>query len=146
MKLDGSIAGYAFSHVDDFRICGAEGCPYWKDIKAKIVGLYNWGMWKRGFLRFAGIDFRQERGYPITLSQSFYVSGILDLAVLSKRVLRPVPDGLMQREVSECRRALGEIPWLATQTAPLLAARCGILQSGTTLNAPPAVLELCTAQ
>ena len=48
---------------------------------------------------------------------------------------------LVKREVTEGNTTLGEIQWLATQTSPLLSARCGILLSSCKLGADPVVLK-----
>ena len=90
---------------------------------------------------FRSIDVRQEQDSSITLSQEFYSSSIGDVNIPARRMSEPDTNGLVKHEVSEGKKTLGEIQWLATQSAPLLAARCGILQRECVLGAPPRALK-----
>ena len=97
-------------------------------VRALIAKLYRWGVWKRCNFRFAGIDVRQdgEKG-QVTLDQEFYLETIGDLDIES-HLLRGDTE-MSERDKSEVRRLLGALAWLATQTAPLISARVGLLLS-----------------
>ncbi|CAE7227902.1 GIP [Symbiodinium sp. CCMP2456] len=125
-KSIGAMGG----HVDDFHRIGDDS-PEWRAIKDQVNTAYKWGMTKTRAYRHAGTDVEtktDERGNDfIEVNQDYYIEAIPDLDISPDRLRF---EGSLDRDdVNACRGALGALQWVATQSQPLLCARCSLLTS-----------------
>ena len=119
-------------HVDDFNRAGDMENPRWLELRDKIDKAYQWGTIKRGSYRHAGTDIicssHPDEGPVIEVNQDQYIEAIADFHLASVPG-RALDDPLTDREVSQCRAALGSLQWVAVQTQPLICARCNLILS-----------------
>ena len=124
--------GMMGGHVDDFNRAGDLENSKWLEIRDKIDKAYKWGTIKRGSYRHAGTDIisshHPDDGNVIEVNQDQYIEAIPDFLLASARG-RSSDDPLSDREVSQCRAALGGLQWVAVQTQPLICARCNLILS-----------------
>ena len=84
--------------VDDFDMCGDHDNPQWQQIRTVIKDLYEWGAWKRGESRYAGIQVIQHPNKTITVDQVLYLETIPESASIHHEWLQGLLHG------SELRR------------------------------------------
>ena len=124
--------GMMGGHVDDFNRAGDMENPRWLELRDKIDKAYQWGTIKRGSYRHAGTDIicssHPDEGPVIEVNQDQYIEAIADFHLASVPG-RALDDPLTDREVSQCRAALGSLQWVAVQTQPLICARCNLILS-----------------
>ena len=132
-ELDGThrkAIGAMGGHVDDFHRIGDDS-PEWLSVKESVNKAYKWGMTKLSSYRHAGTDvstIKDENGFDaIEVNQSYYTDALPDIDIDPDRLRM---DGQMnQKEINACRGSLGALQWAATQSQPLICARCSLLTS-----------------
>ncbi|OLQ13334.1 hypothetical protein AK812_SmicGene2723 [Symbiodinium microadriaticum] len=137
-ELDGPHAkaiGVMGGHVDDFHRIGDDS-PEWLSIKESVNKAYKWGTAKVRSYRHAGTDVftvPDELGHDsIEVNQDYYTEAIPDIDIDPDRLRM---DGDMNhKEINACRGSLGALQWAATQSQPLVCARCSLLTSELATN------------
>ncbi|CAE7714188.1 unnamed protein product, partial [Symbiodinium microadriaticum] len=127
--------GVMGGHVDDFHRIGDDS-PEWLSIKESVNKAYKWGTAKVRSYRHAGTDVvtvPDELGHDsIEVNQDYYTEAIPDIDIDPDRLRM---DGDMNhKEINACRGSLGALQWAATQSQPLVCARCSLLTSELATN------------
>ena len=119
-------AGVICSHVDDFIIAGNEQCPEWHRALEGFFEKFRWSPWEFGAFSHCGIQIRESSDGSKILDHSKYCETLDQIPVESQR---GDSDPATPREIGQLRALLGAAQWRAYNTAPMHAAKVGILLS-----------------
>lgn len=125
---NGRIVGRVASHVDDFLIAGDHRSEYWKEVRQKLKGMYQWSPWQAGTFVFAGVELKQTKDYSIYLTQETFCNALRPVLIQGEHG-RPAVDPLTASELTQCRGLTMKAQWRAIQSAPQYAASIGMLAS-----------------
>ena len=115
--FNGSLAGLAVVHVDDFFTAGTE--QFRQEVTDKLHKTFKCSKREKNVFRFTGIDVNREENGDILISQNQFAESLEEIDINKTRKDPSSP--LDREEYKKFRGAIGKLSWIAEQSNPSIA-------------------------